>query len=90
MQNSIRFIYQHFAPGRCSNYVVQIIERLEVTNSEVRDTARRVKREAYWIRKLKTKYPYVLNDKLVGEDWKNMQASRWKKTRKIVGKKRDL
>ena len=72
----------HFNNGICKNsdYSVQILEKLEGTgrtedNALDRDsTSIRKKREDYWIRTLRTVYPYGLNDKL-GDDYMRDQNS---------------
>ena len=58
------------------DYTVQIIEKLEGTGRSERnvikldDSKYREKRELHWMLKLRTVYPYGLNDR-VGDEFKN-------------------
>jgi hypothetical protein len=62
------FIYKHFQNGICKDYNVKIIEKLHDSGDEALDKSRRLKRESFWIRKLHTKFPFGLNDKLLQSD----------------------
>ena len=65
----------HFTSGRCkgSTYSVSIIEKLEgtgLTNRGIMDpqyTPARKARETYWMKELRTVYPYGLNDRIGDE-----------------------
>ena len=76
-QVSCRILTEHFTSGPCNGatWKVQIIEKLEGegrTKANVPDksiTRQRVARELQWMLKLRTVYPYGLNDRM-GDEWK--------------------
>jgi len=74
-----KYLSQHFSSGHCngSTYKVQILEKLDgdgrtiVNGRDVPDptvTKIRKKKETQWMLKLRTVYPYGLNDR-VGDDF---------------------
>ena len=72
-----RILSEHFNKGCCKNasYQVQILEKLEGNGRTARgaldasQTSKRKARELYWMLKLRTVYPYGLNDR-VGDEFK--------------------
>ena len=72
-----RILSEHFTLGKCkgAKYTVQIIEKLEGNGRtkrgglDAKSTQLRKSRETYWMNKLRTVYPYGLND-LTGEEFK--------------------
>ena len=78
---SCRTLADHFNIGLCKDakYMVQIVEKLDHTGRTERnviDTSHnksRSERELHWMLKLRTVYPYGLNDK-VGTDWHKNQT----------------
>lgn len=77
-----KILSNHFNRGICkdSKYVVQILEKLEGSGRterktiDVTTTTLRRKREDYWMKTLRTVYPYGLNDR-VGDDYMKDQAT---------------
>ena len=74
--NSCRILSNHFSQGHCKNatFTVHIIEKLPGNgrdeNNKV-DTSiarQRRKKETEWMLKLRTVYPYGLNDR-IGDEW---------------------
>ena len=61
------FLAQHFNNGKCKDFTVQIIEKVDDTLTKTEQRAKRQEIEEYYIRLLKTKFPYGLNDKLHAE-----------------------
>ena len=67
-----RIFVKHFTKGICkdSKYTVQIIEKLEGTGRTERnaidpaETSKRRAREVHWMLKLRTVFPYGLNDRV--------------------------
>ena len=67
-----RIFANHFTKGSCkdADYTVQIIEKLEGSGRTARnaidpsETAKRRAREVSWMLKLRTVYPYGLNDRI--------------------------
>lgn len=59
-------LVDHFNNGTCKlqNCYIQIIEKINDSGDKIKDRAYRQNRESYWIRKLRTKLPYGLNEKL--------------------------
>ena len=84
-----RILSEHFNKGHCKNatYNVQILEKLEGTGRTSRgaldasQTSKRKARELYWILKLRTAYPYGLNDRL-GDEFTKCSANEG-----LIGKK---
>ena len=85
-----KYLTEHFTSGHCkdSTYKVQILEKLdgngrtEVNGRLIPDksvTYLRKKKETQWMLKLRTVYPYGLNDR-VGDDWATQR------NKKLVGK----
>lgn len=76
-----KILRNHFNKGICkdSKYVVQIVEKLEGSGRTERNaidpaiTTFRRKREDFWMKTLRTVYPYGLNDH-VGDDYMRDQA----------------
>ena len=62
-----KILYGHFRQG-CHGFKIQIIELINITGDDLKDKETLRKREDFWIRQLRTKYPYGLNDKLDNED----------------------
>lgn len=52
----------------CSGFSLQIIELIPISGDDEIDKGMLRKREDFWIRNLKTKYPYGLNDRMDSED----------------------
>ena len=71
------FLYQHYNRGPCTSFTVQIIEHIQPSGCDKADTRYRQKRESYWIAKLKTKYPYGLNDKMLNDNFDEPTWSRF-------------
>ena len=78
-----KILSNHFNVGICkdSDYKVQIIEKLEGTGRTEDDnaidpkiTSIRRKREDFWMKTLRTVYPYGLNDR-VGDDYMRDQTN---------------
>jgi len=77
-----RILTTHFTEGICkgAHYTVQILEKLEGdgrTDRRVLDasiTAKRKSRELDWMLKLRTVFPYGLNDE-IGSEYKNEDRS---------------
>ena len=75
-----KILSNHFSQGVCkgSDYSVQILEKLVGTGRTARNaidasmTSQRKKREEYWMKLLRTVYPYGLNDR-VGDDYMKEQ-----------------
>ena len=73
-----RILAEHFNHGNCkgASYKVQILEKLEGNGRTARgaldasQTSRRKARELYWTLKLRTVFPYGLNDR-VGDEYKS-------------------
>ena len=67
-----RIFVNHFTKGSCkgANYTVQIIEKLEGNGRTKRgaidpsETSKRRAREIHWMLKLRTVFPYGLNDRI--------------------------
>ena len=78
-----KILSSHFNEGACTNtdYFVQIIEKLEGTGKTYRGamdltvTPLRKAGEFYWILKLRTVFPYGLNDR-VGDEYKNVNSDK--------------
>ena len=76
-----RVLSSHFNQGCCKNadYVVQILEKLAGNGRTARgaidpkQTAERKKRETEWMLKLRTVYPYGLNDR-IGDEYKHTES----------------
>ena len=72
-----KILCEHFTNGLCENaeYTVQIIEKLDGNGRTDRkainpnDTKIRKEREKHWMLKLRTVYPYGLNDR-IGDEFK--------------------
>ena len=80
--NSCKWLPEHFSTGICKNakYSVQITEKWQDNDITSRsainlgESVLRRKTETEWMLKLRTVYPYGLNDKVdICEDDKNMQ-----------------
>ena len=77
-----KILSNHLNKGLCKNakYMVQILEKLPGTGRternavDVKQTSSRRKREDYWIKTLRTVFPYGLNDR-VGDDFMRDQAN---------------
>ena len=91
--NSCRWLAEHFSTGICKNakYSVQIIEKWQGNGRtscgaiDLGETVLRRKRETEWILKLRTVYPYDLNEKVeICEDDKNVM--RYESDDVIAGK----
>ena len=75
-----RILSNHFTKGLCkdSEYSVQIIEKIKGSGRtergaiDVKTTSERKQREVHWMLKLRTVYPYGLNDR-IGDEFKNTQ-----------------
>lgn len=73
-----RILSNHFNEGLCKgeSYTVQILEKLEGEGRTARGaldasiTSKRKERELYWMMKLRTVFPYGLNDR-IGDEFKN-------------------
>ena len=73
-----RILSNHFNEGCCrgKTYKVQILEKLEGNGRTARGaidptlTCKRKERELYWMLKLRTVFPYGLNDR-IGDEFKN-------------------
>ena len=83
-----RILSNHFNSG-CSNLKYRIIEHINNSDDTDNDDTNRRFREAFWIRELRTKYPYGLNDRLLGDDPNTPVLSNFNKQNKhkIRGKK---
>ena len=57
-------VVEHFNNNSCKNFKVTILEKIADSGDEDIDKLKRLERERYWICKLRTKYPYGLNEKL--------------------------
>ena len=76
-----RILSNHFNNGSCKgeSYKVQILEKLEGNGRTARgaldasQTSRRKERELYWMLKLRTVFPYGLNDR-IGDEFKNQKT----------------
>ena len=72
-----KILNSHFTSGLCKNakYEVQILEKLEGSGRTDRNAMDisakplRKNRELHWMMKLRTVYPYGLNDR-IGDEWK--------------------
>ena len=53
------------------DFSVQPIEIISGDGRSEKSTKQRKLREAYWIKELRTIYPYGLNDRCNGQDWSN-------------------
>ena len=62
-----KILYSHFKHG-CKTFNIHIIEAIFDSKDKAKNLENRQKREDFWIRELKTKYPYGLNDKLHNEN----------------------
>jgi hypothetical protein len=62
-----KILYSHFKHG-CKTFDFQIIEAITDSDDKSKNLENRQERENFWIRELRTKYPYGLNDKLHNED----------------------
>ena len=91
--NSCKWLAGHFSTGICKNakYSVEIIEkrlgndRISRGAIDLGEAVLRRKRETEWVIKLRTVYPYGLNEKAdVCEDDKNMK--RFQSDDGIIGK----
>ena len=62
-------LYEHFNNGSCdiSHLRIQPIEQI---SDEGDSKSNRLKREAFWIKELRTLTPYGLNDKLDSHNWR--------------------
>ena len=77
-----KILSNHFNKGVCkdSDYTFQVIEKFEGSGRTERHaidpkiTSKRRKREDFWMKTLRTVYPYGLNDR-VGDDFMRDQAS---------------
>ena len=75
-----RRLCEHFNEGSCkgADYWVQIVEKLEGNGRTERGsidpskTTERKKKETEWMLRLRTVYPYGLNDR-IGDDYKNTE-----------------
>ena len=75
-----RILSSHFNKGPCKNaeYSVQIIEKMEGSGRtergaiNIKASSERKEREKYWMLKLRTVYPYGLNDR-IGDEFKHVQ-----------------
>ncbi len=75
-----RILASHFNKGPCKNseYSVQIIEKMEGSGRtergamDLKASSERKAREKYWMLKLRTVYPYGLNDR-IGDEYKSVQ-----------------
>ena len=63
-----KFLYNHFKQG-CKIYTAKIIEAVPDSLDKEVNKDRLLDRENFWIRELRTKYPYGLNDKMLKEDY---------------------
>ena len=77
-----RRICDHWTKGKCkdSHFNVQIIEKLKGNGRngskiDLGIAVERRKRETFWIRKLRTAYPYGLNDR-IGDDFVKVDCER--------------
>ena len=64
-----QFLYKHFTSDghRLEDMVVQLIESIVVApNERASNYSKRLEREEFWIRELKTAYPHGLNDNIRG------------------------
>ena len=64
-----QFLYKHFISDghRLEDMFVQLIESIVVApNKRASTYSKRLEREEFWIRELKTTYPYGLNDNICG------------------------
>ena len=91
--SSCKWLAEHFSTGICKNakYSPQIIEKWQGNDRtscgaiKLGEAVLRRKRETEWILKLRTVYPYGLNEKVdICEDDKNVK--RFKSDDGIVGK----
>ena len=70
--NYCKWLAEHFSTGLCKNgkYTVQIIEKWQrygetiYGTTDLGEAVLQRKRETEWIFKLRTVYPYVLNEKV--------------------------
>ena len=62
-------LYEHFNNGSCdiSHFRIQPIEQI-LDEEDAKST--RLKREAFWIKELRTLTPYGLNDRLDSHNWR--------------------
>ena len=63
-------IHEHFTIGQCKGqeYWCHIIEKISDTGTEKQQRDKRKVREGFWIRELRTVYPYGLNSRLDNVD----------------------
>ena len=63
-------IHEHFTEGQCKGqeYWCHIIEKIPDTGTEKQQKDKRKTREGFWIRELRTIYPYGLNSRLDNMD----------------------
>ena len=83
-------ITAHFNQG-CNNYKIKIVELISLSGDMEKDDITRRNRETYWIKELRTKFPYGMNDKLPGEDSQipiGVQLNRRNHINRKRGKKR--
>ena len=63
-------IHEHFTEGKCKGeeYFCQIIEKMADVGTEKQQRDRRKAQESFWIKELRTVYPYGLNSRLDSTD----------------------
>jgi len=87
-------LYNHFqGPCNCDDIIVQPIEDFTGDGRNEETIKQRKFRENYWMKELRTTYPYGLNDKCNGRIWKNknkedITASIFNPTKCIIRKNR--
>ena len=75
--NKNTLLAEHFRDdGGCciSHCIIQPIEQIDDTGTKEDQKKRRLQREAFWIKELRTLTPYGLNDRLDSKNWRY----RWK------------
>ena len=66
-------LYEHFRQEdgcHITHCIVQPIEKIDDSGSKQDQKKKRLEREAFWIKKLRTLTPYGLNDRLDGKNWR--------------------
>ena len=78
-----RILTKHFNSG-CTSFKAKIIEALPYLQTEEETNKARRVRESFFIRELRTKYPYGLNDRLLGDNANNSVFSEFNKHKPAV------
>ena len=85
-------IHEHFTIGQCKGqeYWCHIIEKISDAGTDKQQRDRRKMREDFWIRELRTVYPYGLNSRLDNTDHRrqNVQEVNFNKQNRYSNRKR--